>query len=160
MLKKFGWFLLLSLLFSSANAEKIDIDKLLLKAKKENKFLMFFHHIPGCPYCGAMLDENFKDSNIIKEIEENFIYVDIYTADTDSVTFQGFTGNRKQFSVYIGAFAYPATIFMDSNGEVLYRSIGYRNIDEHSIEITYISSQSYKTTEFEAYKQRVEFERD
>lgn len=65
-----------------ANAENIvDINQKLEQAKKENKSLMFFYHVPDCPFCERMLDENFKDEKILKLINDNFIFIDIYTAD-------------------------------------------------------------------------------
>ena len=160
MLKRFVKYILLLTLFTNAYSAEIDIDKLLQQAKKQNKLIMFFHHIPGCSYCKRMLDENFKDPNILEVVNKNFIHVDIYTGDKDLVKFKKFSGTCKEFSVYIGAVAYPATIFMNSKGEVLHTAIGYRNIDEHFADITYMSTESYKVMDLESYKEKLEFEKD
>lgn len=149
---------LLLLFFASVNAADIDVNRLIEVAKKQNKHIMFFHHIPGCPYCKAMLDENFKDATIIKEIEKNFLHVDIYTADDGVITFGAFKGSYKEFSKHIGASAYPATIFMNSVGKTVFKSIGYRNIDEYLLELSYVSSKSYKTMDLEAYSIKKEME--
>lgn len=151
---------LLFMLVSSVNASDIDVDKLLETAKKQNKQIMFFHHIPGCPYCKAMLDENFKDATILKEIDENFIYVDIYTANEGSIKFKDFKGTHKEFSAYMGAFVYPSTIFINAEGKVIHSAIGYRNIDEYFAEITYVSTDSYKTMDLESYILKLEFEKE
>lgn len=160
MLKNLMKSFLLLILFTYAHSVEIDLDKLLLQAKSQNKSIMIFHHIPGCPYCKRMLDENFKDSKILGAIHKDFIYVEIYTADTDKVKFKDFIGTHKEFSAYIGAVAYPATIFINQQAEVVHRAIGYRNIDEYFAEITYISSKSYKTMDLEAYIGKLEFEKD
>ncbi len=160
MFKKLGKFLLLLILFTFANGTEVDLNKLIVQAKNQNKFIMFFNHIPGCPYCKAMLDENFKDPKILEVINKNFIYVDIYTADTNIITFKDFKGTYRKFSKYIGAVAYPATIFMDTDANVIHRAIGYRNIDEHLTDITYISTKSYKKMKFEPYKEKLDFEKD
>ena len=146
------------MLVISANATDIDVDKLLQTAKKQNRHIMFFHHIPGCPYCKTMLDENFKDDSILKEINNDFVYVDVYTANKGTVKFRDFRGSHKEFSAYLGAFVYPSTIFMNDEGKVVHKAIGYRNIDEYIAEITYISSQSYKTMDLESYLQKLEME--
>lgn len=143
---------------TSVYGADIDINKILQSAQKQNKHVMFFHHIPGCPYCKAMLDENFKDANILSEVDKNFIYVDIYTASKGSVKFNDFEGSYKEFSKHIGAFVYPTTTFMSSNGEIVYNSIGYRNIDEYIPEITYVSSRSYEKMDLEAYITKLELE--
>lgn len=150
--------LLLFFLVLTAHATDINIDKLILNAQKQNKKIMFFHHIPGCPYCKAMLDENFKDTTILKEIDKNFIYVDIYTADKGEIKFKGFKGTHKEFSAYIGAFVYPSTIFMDANANVIHKAIGYRNIDEYLVEMKYVFTKSYKTMDLESFIQKQEME--
>lgn len=160
MFKKILQSFLLLFLFTNAHGTEIDIDKLLQNAKDQNKSIMFYHHIPGCPYCKRMFDENFKDPALLKVIDENFIYVEIYTADKDAITFKEFKGTHKEFSTHIGAIAFPATIFMDGSGNIVHRAIGYRNIDEHYADITYISTQNYKTMDLESYIEKLEFEKE
>lgn len=160
MLKNILKPLLLLLFFSNAHSAEIDIDKLLQDAKNQNKHIMLFHHIPGCSYCERMLEENFKDQNLLKVINKNFIHVDIYTADKSMIKFKDFRGTHKEFSEHMGAVAYPATIFINTNKEVTHRAIGYRNIDEHFADITYISTKSYKTMNLESYIEKLEFEKD
>lgn len=157
-LQHFARLLLFFVLVSSTQAADIDIDKLLITAKKQNKHLLFFHHIPGCPYCKAMLDENFKDEKLLKEISTNFIHVEIYTANEERVKFQDFEGSTKEFSDHLGAFVYPSTIFMNSDGKIIHSAIGYRNVDEHFADISYVSTGSYQTMDLEAYKLKLELE--
>lgn len=124
LIKPFLFFLLLS----CAHSSDIDISQLIDDAKKQNKHIMFFHHIPGCPYCKSMLNENFKDEKILKVIKKDFIHVDIYTANKGAVTYKDFKGSFKEFSAHIGAFVFPSTIFMDFEGKIVHKAIGYRNI--------------------------------
>jgi len=138
----------------------LDIEKIVNEVKSQNKDILFFHHIPGCPYCAAMIEENFKDEALMHEIQENFIYVDIYTKTDGEIKYKDFKGSYKDFSTYVGAFAYPATTFMNANGEIIHRAIGYRNIGEHYAEIKYVSSKSYKTMDLDAYKIELEFKKD
>jgi len=142
----------------SAYGADIDLDRLLQTANKQNKQIMFFHHIPGCPYCKTMFDENFKDASSLKEIDNSFVYVEIYTANKSAIKFKDFRGSHEEFSAYIGAFVYPSTIFMNDEGKIIHKAIGYRNIDEYLLEIKYVSSKSYKTMDLEAYIQKQEME--
>ena len=146
------------MLISSTYGVDIDVNKLLQAAKKQSKHMMFFYHIPRCPYCKAMLSENFQDKTILKEVDKNFIYVDIYTANQGRIKFQGFEGSYKEFSKHMGALVYPATIFMSPEGKVVYKSIGYRNIDEYITEITYVSTSSYKIMDLESYIIKLELD--
>jgi thioredoxin-related protein len=160
MLKTVIRFFILFMLFTKVYANEINLNELLKVAKDQNKHIMLFHHIPKCSYCKKMIDENFKDPKILDIIKKNFIYVDIYTADKDKVIFKEFSGTHKKFSQYIGAVAYPATIFINMDGKVVHRAIGYRNIDEYFAEITYISTNSYKIMDLESYIEKLEFEKE
>ncbi|MBE0496138.1 MAG: thioredoxin family protein [Campylobacterales bacterium] len=148
------------LIASCAYALDVDVASIAHDAKKQNKHVMFFHHIPGCPYCKAMLDENFKDEAILKEIEAHFIYVDVYTQTQGTITYKDFKGSYKAFSAHVGAFAYPSTLFMNGEGEVVHAAIGYRNINEHFAEISYVSTGSYKHMDLESYVQKLELEKE
>ena len=139
------------------NAANIDVNKKLSKLT-ESKHIMFFVHIPNCSYCKAMLDENLKNKEILDVINKNFVFINIYTKDEGIVSFKDFKGTYKEFSRYIGAVAYPATIFMDNSGKIIYRSIGYRNIKEQIREIKYISSGSYKKISLETFIENLEME--
>jgi thioredoxin-related protein len=160
-MKKIFSILLLTIIgLSNIQAKDVNINELVAKAKKENKQLMFFFHIPKCPYCARMLKKNFKDEKILNEIEKNLILTDIYTKDKGIITFNDFKGDRKAFAKYIGAVAYPATIFLDNDGKTIHKAIGYRNIGEYISEIKYVTTNSYKTKDLETFTEELEFAED
>lgn len=151
-------FLLILFSVNSFASDIIDIDKKIQKAKKQNKELMIFFHIPDCPYCEAMLDGNFKNNSIIKLIEENFILVDIYTANKVDIVFKNFKGSPKEFAKHVKATAYPATLFMDRNSNIFYSAIGYRNIQEYIHELKYIITKNYKQMPLDEFVVKMEIE--
>lgn len=152
------FFLIFSLtIFLNAN-EVIDINKKIEQAKNENKSLMFFFHVPDCPFCERMLSENFKDEKTLKLIDKNFIFVDIYTANKNDYLFNKFKGSAKEFAKLTKAFAYPATLFMDTNGKVIYKAIGYRNIKEYIFEIKYVTTKSYNKMPLDEFIVKMEME--
>lgn len=136
----------------------INIDEKIAQAQKEEKNIMFYFHIPDCPYCTRMLDENFKDEKILNLIKGNLILVDIYTAEKKDFKFKDFKGSAKEFAKHIGINAYPATLFMDKNAKVLHKAIGYRNIQEYIYEIKYITTQSNKKMDLEKFIFKMEME--
>lgn len=141
-------------------AGEININKKLHEVKQENKQIMFFFHIPRCPYCTRMLKENFKDKEILEQIKKNFILIDIYTKDNRTVKFNDFKGTQKEFANYIGIKAFPSTLFMNQKGEVIHKAIGYRNIQEHLIDIKYISTKSYNKIDLETFAIDLEMSED
>lgn len=138
----------------------INIDKKLQEAQALNKQVMYFFHIPRCPYCDRMLKKNFKDENILALINQNFVLIDIYTADKIEISFKDFKGTPKEFAKHIGASAYPATLFMDQSGEVVHKAIGYRNIEEFTNELKYAATKSYKTKDLETFIMDLELAED
>ena len=143
--------ILILLLITVVNAnETIDINSKIQIAQKENKQLMFFFHIPHCPYCIRMINENFKDKETLKEIEENFIFIDIYKKDK----------NYEKLAKDLGAVAYPAILFMNKDKKIIHKAIGYRNTNELLSEMKYISTQSYKSMDLESFILKLEFEKD
>ncbi len=157
-MKKILIFILLSI-YLNANTI-INIDKQAKIAQEQDKNIVMFFHIPNCSYCKTMVDENFKNREILEEIKQNFILIDMFTADSDIVKYKNFKGSIKEFSRYIGVPAYPATIFLDKNMKVLYRSIGYRNTQEQLMELMFISSKSYNKLTLEEFVVKTEFEMD
>lgn len=154
-------FILSFTVFANASAiEEIDINSKIKLAKQQNKHLMIFFHIPGCPYCKSMLDNNFKDKETVEEMKKNFVFINLYTADDTFITFDDFDGDIKEFATHIGAFAYPATIFIDKNKKTVYKSIGYRNTLELLSELNYISSLSYNTVSIKKFTESWSFERE
>ena len=150
----------LSFLFSFGYTSDIYINKVLIEAKQNNKQILFFFHINNCPYCERMLDENFKDKEVIKEIKKSFIVVDIHADRAGAVRYRDFKGSKKEFAKYIGAVAYPTTLFMDENRKIVHYTIGYRNIDEFLSELKYVGTKSYKTTNLETFTEDLEFKKD
>jgi thioredoxin-related protein len=161
---KFSKFLFLFFSFLIVlNGKEYNIDNILKQGEKEDKYIMFYYHSLSCPYCKLMLKENFKDEQIVDQIDKYFIYIDIYTEDKDKITFKDFSGTHKKFYGHITdqkgeLLPYPATVFMDSDGKVVHKAIGYRNKDEHLIDIKYVSTKSYKDISLDEYKLKLEME--
>ncbi len=153
-LKPFLFFILVS----SAHSIDINFDKMITDARKQDKHIIIFMHIPNCPYCKIMKEKNFMDKETLKIIKENFIFNEINQKDT--IIFKGLQTTHREFAKSMKVPAFPATLFMKKNGKVIYRSIGYRNIDEYLAEIKYISTKSYKKISLEEFADNLEFEKD
>ncbi len=156
----FKKILFVTLFLNILNAQNLDIDKLLSQAKKENKTLMFFFHMPSCPYCKKMKQENFKNKEILTEINKNFVLFKISIYDEGLVRFKDFKGSKKEFSKYLKASTYPSTVFLDEKGEIVHLARGYRNIGEYLVEIKYIATKSYKKMDIQEFADELEMSED
>lgn len=149
---------LIMLAYFSTFAKDIDLDKIVTDTQKQDKQIMIFMHIPHCPYCERMEKENFQDKTTLQIIEKNFLFIDIDAGDT--ITFKSKKSSHKKFAKSMEIPAFPSTLFMSQSGEVLYKSIGYRNTDEYLTEMQYISTKSYKLISLEKFAENLEFEKD
>ncbi len=153
-------FLFISLLFNLINAKDLDLNESLKIAQKENKNLMFFFHMPLCPYCERMLEKNFKNKEVLNEIKKDFILFKISSASKDTIIFKNFKGSAKNFAKFMDAKTYPTTVFVNKNAKTIRVARGYRNIDEYLIEIKYITSKSYKKMDIQEFADELEMNED
>ncbi|MEA3383328.1 MAG: thioredoxin fold domain-containing protein [Campylobacterota bacterium] len=145
-------FLFITILLSSLSLGKdLNINHLLEQIVKENKKLMLFLHIPKCPYCDKMLRDSFKDKKTLELIEKNFVFEDIYTAHKGTVSFNDFKGTREEFVNFLGAKAFPTTMFLDYKGRVIHETMGYRDSGEYLVEIKYVKTNSYLNEDLEIF---------
>jgi len=152
--------LFISMISTLSFSKDLDINELVKKAELQKKDLMFFFHIPECPYCERMLKKNFKDKEVLSQIDKGFVFVDIYTGSDEVVVYKDFKGTTKEFAKFMKVKMYPTTVFTNDKLERLYVSNGYRNIIEYLYEIQYISSKSYKTKDLQTFADDLEFEKD
>ena len=152
--------IILMVLVTFGYTQTVDLNTLMQKSAESQKKIMIFFHIPGCPYCTTMLKENFQDETTLKHIENKLLFLDIYTAKKDTYKLGDFQGDGKALAKHLGAFAYPSTIFLDQEGKVIYKAIGYRNIDEYLPILQYITTNSYKTKDLETFLMDLELEED
>ena len=153
-------FLLFFTTSSFSATDTIDIDKLSLQAKKDNKHLLLFFHKYGCGFCEKMYYDTLEDSDIEEIIEHYFIFVDINIDDEGSIAHRDFTGSKHGYAKSLEIGFYPTVGFVDGNNSIVYGAIGYRDSETFSLLLQYIYSAEYKVMEWEDFKSKVEFERE
>ena len=119
-------FLLLTVI-SITFASDVNLDKLVLEAKKTNKHILVFLHITGCDYCLRMQEFTFDDDTVVATIKKDFIFVDINVKDKGIVQYDNFKVSKLKFAKESGYPMYPTCLFYDKNGELVYDAVGYRD---------------------------------
>ena len=128
-------------------ANDVDLDQLVVEAKKNNKHILVFLHITGCNYCLKMQEWTFDDEMVIADIKKDFIFVDINVRDEGVVSFDGFKVNKLKFAKEIGYPMYPSCLFFDQNGELVYDEVGYRDENEFLETLKMVSVKAYNDVE-------------
>lgn len=119
-------FLLLIFVFSSFNNENYKKDKgitffkgswddALAKAKKENKFIFLDVYASWCPPCKKLKRTSFKDSEVGKYYNKNFI----------NVTINGESQEGLKIARKYGVKSYPTLLIVDNNGKKRTKRVGF-----------------------------------
>jgi thioredoxin-related protein len=124
-------------------ANDVDLDQLVVEAKKTNKHILVFLHITGCNYCLKMQEWTFDDDKVIEAIKKDFIFVDINVRDKGLVSFDNMKISKLKFAKEIGYPMYPTCLFFDKNGELVYDEVGYRDESKFLKTLQLVSSKAY-----------------
>ena len=128
-------------------AHDINLNQLVVEAKKTNKHILVYLHITGCNYCLKMQEWTFDDEMVKAAIKKDFIFVDINVRDEGLVSFDGFKVSKLKFAKEIGYAMYPSCLFFDKNGELVYDEVGYRDEDRFLEALKVVSSKNYNDIE-------------
>ena len=124
-------------------ANDVNLDQLVVEAKKSNKHILVFLHITGCNYCLKMQEWTFDDDKVIASIKKDFIFVDINVRDKGLVSFDNHKISKLKFAKEIGYPMYPSCLFFDQNGELVYDEVGYRDEIKFLETLKIVSSKAY-----------------
>lgn len=107
---------LITSLFSAELGWSDDYEQALVNAKKENKLVYMLITSSTCGWCQKFKNTTLQDNGVIKRLEKEFITVHLIR-DFDDIP------------KYFVASPIPRHYFTDSDGIVLYDSLGHRDVD-------------------------------
>ena len=131
------------MIVSISFAGDIDLDKLTLEAKNANKHILLYFHKTGCPYCNKMEEFTFDDDKVADAIKRHFIFIDINVKEDGIVSFGDFKGTKREFVAMTGYEMYPASLFVDKDGEIVYVELGYKDEVKYLKILQMVSSKGY-----------------
>lgn len=105
---------LITSLFSAELGWPDDYKQALVDAKKENKLVYMLITSSTCSWCQKFKDTTLQDKKVIQRLEKEFITIHL-VRDFDEIP-EGFE-----------ASPIPRHYFTDSNGVILYNSLGHRD---------------------------------
>ena len=102
-----------------------DFDAAIKKAKAENKLIFVDAYASWCGPCKLMDKKTFKNKQVADYFNEQFVSVKIMIEDSQSATPEGIKfASKYKFD------AYPTMFFIDKDGKVKTKIIGFYNAED------------------------------
>jgi thioredoxin-related protein len=108
--------------------------------KSAKRTVVVFIHTGWCNYCKAMQNTTFKDKNIIRQLNNNFYFIDFDAEEKRTVFFNGQkftyqpTGNNtgihqlaEQLATVNNKIFYPTLCFLNDRFEIIFQTTEYQS---------------------------------
>ncbi|MCK4711019.1 MAG: thioredoxin fold domain-containing protein [Gammaproteobacteria bacterium] len=126
-----------------------DLDEAIGGSKKG---LIIYFGRKDCPYCKALLENNWNRDDIVYYTRKNFDVVAIDTKGTRNITdFDGFVYDEKSFSLKKKTNFTPSILFINKEGKVAFKLSGYQKPYRFMAALEYVADEHYKEQSFKHY---------
>lgn len=123
----------------------LDIAEDVEEAKDENKHLMLYMHLTGCPYCYKMVEEGFKNNTNTQIIKDNFDVVAINIRGNKEVALnEDLTMTEEEVRNHFKVNFTPTIVFLDQNNKLVYKVNGYRSVENFKHILNFVKSRAYQ----------------
>ena len=130
----------------------LEIAEDVAEATEENRHVMLFLYLNGCPYCYKMIEENIKHAPYTDFIRQNFdvIALNIY-GDREVAIDDETTMTEKAFAKKLRAVYTPGVVFLNAENKIVARIDGYRSVPDFKRVLNYVQQKAYETTTLASY---------
>ncbi|WP_419869240.1 thioredoxin family protein [Chryseobacterium sp. CT-SW4] len=94
---------------------KGSLKEAMVRARKEKKIIFLDIYAVWCGPCKLLKNTSFKDKNVSDYFNKNFVNLEI----------DGEKGEGKELVKKYGLKGYPSLLFIDSQGNIINKSLGY-----------------------------------
>lgn len=104
----------------------LDMREDVAEAAKERKRVMLYFWLEGCPYCKTLEETTFRDPAVVGRMKREFVAVALNVKGDREVTWtDGRRTTEKELTRALGVRGTPTLLFLDENGQIAERVIGY-----------------------------------
>ena len=123
-------------------------------SKKEKKMLVVDFYTDWCGWCKVMDKETYGHESVIKFAKEKLVLVKVNAESNEKTRFREKDYTYRELAAAFGVSGYPATAFIDANGEVLTLVSGYVTADKFLPILEFLSGGHHKTMKFEEFLEK------
>lgn len=139
-------------------ASFLDIGEDIEEATEENKQVMLFLDLDGCPYCTRMLKESFiQDGPTKSYIQQNFDVININIKGSKEITWsEDETFTEQELAKRLKVPYSPTVLILDQDKNIVVRLNGYRNPIKFKQILEYAHNKYYKSMKLTKYLDKVQ----
>jgi thioredoxin-related protein len=132
----------------------LSFEKGLAASKKEKKLMVVDFYTDWCGWCKVMDKETYGHASIIKFAREKLVLVKVNAESDEKTRFRDREYTYRELARAFGVTGYPATAFIDSNGEVLTLVPGYIPAEQFLPVLEYLEGGYHKNMKFEEFLEK------
>lgn len=124
----------------------VSYDTGLQQAAQENKHIFVYFGRHGCGFCAKTNKESFSDPDLKKRYINNYVLVYVDAESGERLTLpSGERITEAELGARLNVFATPIFMYLDKNGELLFRAPGFKTVKDFVDFDQYIQEEHYKT---------------
>jgi len=108
----------------------LPIDEAMTKAEQDGRLTIIDIYEVGCQFCRAMNRDVYPAPSTRAVIDRDFYPVKINGNSEESIIFMGEEITQQAFANSLGLTAFPFTVVMDHNGNVINSRRGYMGVQD------------------------------
>jgi len=130
----------------------LEIAEDVAEASEENKHVMLYIYLNGCPYCHKMLEDNIKNAPYTDFIKQNFDIIALNMKGDRSVQMnEELSLTEKELATKLKVMYTPTIVFLNSDNTVVARTNGYRSVKDFKLVLNYVQQKHYEKTSLVKY---------
>jgi thioredoxin-related protein len=126
------------------------------EAKENNKHIMLFLDLDGCPYCTRMLKENFIEENKTSEfIQKYFDVINLNVKGSREIVWGEEEFTEKELATKLNIQYSPTILFLDYELKTVVRVNGYRSPVNFQYILKYVQGKHYENLTLSQYANKI-----
>jgi len=121
------------------------------KAKEHDKPILIDFTASWCGWCKRMDRETFSNAEVVDYMNDNLVPVKVWGDSDKKTSHNGEIMSEKALTRLYGVRGFPTFWFLNSQGEKIGPSPGYKQKDQFLPLIQYVAGDHYKSMSYESF---------
>ena len=129
----------------------LDFEKALAAAQKQDKVLLVDFYTDWCGWCKVMDKKTYAHPEIVAYASKNLVLSKVNAESSQVIRYKDREFTLRQLAAAFGVRGYPATVFIDANGDLITLVSGFIPAERFLPILEFLSEGHYKTMKFDAF---------